>query len=117
MYQKKIYEYYGARFQIEFVIRDAKQFTGLGDCQARTQEALNFHFNASFMALNLIKIQDRKRYEDLEKMPPFSMATHKTTSHNETLMESFFSMFGLDKDLFKSNPLYKDFLDYGVAHR
>lgn len=112
----KIYEYYCARFQIEFVIRDAKQFTGLTDCQARSEEALNFHFNACFMALNLIKIQDRGKYIELETMPPFSMATHKTVYHNETLIESFFAMFGLDKDAFKSHPLYKDFLEYGVAY-
>jgi len=29
-----ILRYYKARFQIEFVFRDAKQYTGLCDCQA-----------------------------------------------------------------------------------
>jgi hypothetical protein len=31
-----IYRYDQARFQIEFLFRDAKQFTGLSDCQARS---------------------------------------------------------------------------------
>ena len=42
-----LYRYYKARFQIEFLFRDAKQFTGLTDCQARSQAKLDFHFNAS----------------------------------------------------------------------
>jgi len=55
-----IYKYYKARFQIEFLFRDAKQFTGLMDCQARSEKALRCHFNASFAALNLIKWHDRE---------------------------------------------------------
>ena len=42
-----IYRYYKARFQLEFLFRDAKQFTGLSDCQARSQAQLQFHFAAS----------------------------------------------------------------------
>jgi hypothetical protein len=38
---------YKARFQIEFLFRDSKQFTGLIDCQARSKAMLNFLFNAS----------------------------------------------------------------------
>jgi IS4 transposase len=36
-----LYRYYKARFQIEFLFRDAKQFTGLNDCQARSEPALH----------------------------------------------------------------------------
>ena len=43
----EIYLYYTARFQIEFIFRDAQQFTGLADCQSRQKEAINFHINAS----------------------------------------------------------------------
>ena len=32
---KMLYRCYRARFQIEFIFRDARQFTGLADCQAR----------------------------------------------------------------------------------
>jgi len=41
-----ILDFYKARFQIEFIFRDAKQFTGLTDCQARDFTKLDFHFNA-----------------------------------------------------------------------
>ena len=53
---KNIYQFYKARFQIEFLFRDAKQFIGLNDCQARCRKALHFHFNATMTALNLIKL-------------------------------------------------------------
>jgi hypothetical protein len=52
--------YYKARFQIEFVFRDAKQFLGLNHCQARNRQALHFHFNAVMTALNLFKLEDRQ---------------------------------------------------------
>ena len=44
---EKIVRYYQARFQIEFLYRDAKQFTGLNNCQARSKNKLDFHFNAA----------------------------------------------------------------------
>ena len=44
----QIVEYYQLRFQIEFLFRDAKQFTSLNHCQARDQHKLDFHFNMLF---------------------------------------------------------------------
>ena len=57
---KTIVKYYKARFQIEFVFRDAKQHTGLADCQSRKKEAIHNHINAAFATLNLIKVEDQK---------------------------------------------------------
>ncbi|WP_444895507.1 transposase [Microbulbifer sp. SSSA005] len=51
--------YYKSRFQIEFLFRDAKQHTGLANCQSIRKEAINMHVNASLVALNLLKIEDR----------------------------------------------------------
>ena len=65
---KTLIRYYKARFPIEFIFRDAKQFTGLCDAQARDQKRLNLHFNASLTTLNLAK---------LEPHQPFSMASVK----------------------------------------
>ena len=53
---------YRLRFQIEFIFRDAKQFTGLSDCQARDAKKLDFHFNASFTALNLAKLDAHRQH-------------------------------------------------------
>ena len=51
----QIVGYYRSRFQIEFLYRDAKQFTGLTTCQARSKNKLDFHFNAALTAVNLAK--------------------------------------------------------------
>lgn len=59
-----ITKYYQLRFQIEFIFRDAKQFMGLNDCQARDENKLDFHFNASLTAVNIARkaIQQDKIY-------------------------------------------------------
>ena len=53
---RDVMEYYCTRFQIEFCFRDAKQFLGLTDCQARDKRKLDFAFNSSFTAVNVAKI-------------------------------------------------------------
>jgi hypothetical protein len=50
-----IVNYYQLRFQIEFLIRDAKQHAGLEDCQARSEKKLYFHFNMAFTTVSLAK--------------------------------------------------------------
>ena len=45
------------RFKIEFIFRDAKQFTGLTHCQGRSEDKLDFHFNMSLAALNLYQFE------------------------------------------------------------
>jgi len=50
-----IYQYYKSRFQIEFLYRDAKQYCGLNHCQARSENKLHFHFNASLASVSLAK--------------------------------------------------------------
>ena len=50
-----ITKYYQFRFQIEFIFRDAKQFMGLNDCQARDENKLDYHFNASLTAVNIAR--------------------------------------------------------------
>ena len=50
------FQYYTTHFQEEFCFRDAKQFLGLTDCQARDKRKLEFAFNSSFTALNVAKI-------------------------------------------------------------
>ncbi|MDR2126625.1 MAG: transposase [Prevotellaceae bacterium] len=53
----EIVAFYRSRFQIEFLYRDAKQHAGLNDCQARSKNKLDFHFNAALTTVNLAKIQ------------------------------------------------------------
>ena len=112
----RLYEYYKSRFQIEFIFRDAKQFTGLCDCQSRQQNALDFHFNASLAALNISKLKQQQTPSNTgEDSPPqsFSMATYKRLALNGHLLERFISMLGLDPTLIKSHPNYDSLLQYG----
>jgi hypothetical protein len=48
---------YKLRFQIEFIFRDAKQFTGLTQCQSRQKDRLHFHFNLSCSAVNIARAE------------------------------------------------------------
>lgn len=52
---QQVVEYYQLRFQLEFVFRDAKQFMGLTQCQARDQDKLDFHLNLALSAVNLAR--------------------------------------------------------------
>jgi hypothetical protein len=111
-----IYLYYKARFQIEFVFRDAKQFTGLCDCQSRQPARLNFHFNASLSALNLAKLDMGKapKIESTTVLPvSFSMNDYHRQAQNRYFMEVFISMLGLDQTLIQSHPNYEKCLRHG----
>ena len=70
MAPERIIGFYRTRFQIEFGIRDAKQFTGLQSQQTRDKDRLDFAFNLSFTTLNVCKEVIRKDYPDLS-VPQF----------------------------------------------
>jgi hypothetical protein len=110
-----IFNMYRARFQIEFVFRDAKQFTGLTDCQARSKEALNFHFNASLSTLNLLKKQDREQTEN-SNSNVCSIASWKTRYFNENLLDRFISHLDLNPIFIKNTPQYEELINYGVIN-
>jgi len=81
----RLYRYDKARFQIEFLFRDAKQFTGLSDCQARSKAKLDFHFNASLSAVNLAKLAARQQRGETDE--PISMASLKRRAFNQHLLD------------------------------
>jgi len=110
---KTIYRYYKARFQIEFIFRDAKQFTGLSDCQARCQESLDFHFKASLTALNLAKVDAYLSF-DYDLDTPFSMVTQKMVYFNQHLLQKVFSILDFDPSLIKCNPDFEALRTYGA---
>ena len=109
---KTLVTYYKARFQIEFIFRDAKQFTGFCDCQARDQKRLDFHFNASLATLNLAKLDHLQAQPDTLPMT-FSMASITSCYFNEFLLQKFFSMFDLDQSLIEKTPEYQKLRNYG----
>lgn len=111
---RDIYDFYKARFQIEFIFRDAKQFTGLTESQARSKEKLNHHFNASFSALTIAKIQEVETRKNLPEKVPFSMASHKRKNYNEMLTKQIISKLGLDPSSIKLNSTLKSAIEFGM---
>lgn len=114
---KKMLDYYKARFQIEFIFRDAKQFTGLTDAQTRDPKKLDFHFNASLSALNLAKYDAplRQAQANSERSSsPFSMASYKRVAFNHHLLERFIAKLDLNPTLIKSHPNYENLRSYGI---
>ena len=103
----QIYYYYKARFQIEFIFRDAKQFVGLADCQARDAFKLDFHFNASLTALNIAKFEQHNSHNNVGPFV-FSMATSKRLAFIQHLLERFIFKLGLDPIMIKNHPEYQD---------
>jgi DDE superfamily endonuclease len=110
---RKLVELYAARFQIEFLFRDSKQFTGLSDCQARAQAALDFHFNASLATLNLARAEELLAAPD-QSPQVFSMASCKQRKFNERLLDLFIERFALDQTWVKNHPGYDELRTYGA---
>ena len=88
MEPERIIGFYRTRFQIEFGIRDAKQFTGLQSQQTRDKNRLDFAFNLSFTALNVCKEVIRKDYPDL------SVAQFKRLMFESYLASTIISTYG-----------------------
>lgn len=105
--------YYKARFQIEFIFRDAKQYTGLMDCQSRRKEAIHTPINASFSALNLLKLEDR-RVKGVNGESVISIASWKRRKFNQHLMCRVFDNLGFSINDEKVMDTYQRFSDYGA---
>jgi DDE superfamily endonuclease len=107
-----LYRYYKARFQIEFLFRDAKQFTGLSDCQARSKAKLDFHFNASLSAVTFAKLEARHQHGHGDQA--FSMASLKRRAFNQHLVDRICEHLANGQSLEKSSPDYEALCNYGI---
>lgn len=102
---------YHSRFQIEILYRDAKQHLGLTHCQARSQEKIHFHLNASLTAVSVAKAAHQLEVGNQDKA--FSLADIKTLYANELLLERFISTFGIDPNLSKIKSLRDAVTNFG----
>lgn len=109
----KIYHFYKARFQVEFLFRDAKQFMGLCDAQVRDQKRLHFHFNASLTALNLAKAELINAQKTTQ---PFvcSIASVKALHFNQHFLNRIFDILDFDPTYIKYEDRYQQLLRYGT---
>ena len=108
-----ILKYYQTRFQIEFIYRDGKQFCGLDNCQARSENKLHFHYNTALTTVNLAKFNYWINIKK-EERPPFSMATIKTLHYNKLLLERFLNVFAILPNLRKNKVKLAELIRYGA---
>lgn len=106
-----IQDIYHTRFQMEFGFRDAKQFAGLENCQARSVNKLYFHFNAALTTVNIAKVIQLK--DENRRDLPFSMRDCKVMFHNALLLSRFFERFGISPNKPKNQQIFKELLLFG----
>lgn len=90
---KQIVTYYQLRFKIEFIFRDAKQFTGLTHCQARDEDKLDFHFNMSLATLNLYQ------FEIVKSNSTLSMNSLIRKAYNTKFVKMLFDQLNSEAEL------------------
>ena len=112
MNPKELCTYYGLRFQVEFLIRDAKSYCGLGDCQARSKQKLHSHFN---IALTAVSVAKAAYYLPVPKRQQagFSMADIKMRHMNELLTNRIFSNLAIEPSCEKYQQAYENSLTFG----
>lgn len=102
MKARDIVDFYRTRFQIEFCFRDAKQYTGICDCQTRELGKLDFHFNASFCSLNVAKVYIK------EYNPGISVAGLKSLLYNTFIANRILSVCGLRPHWSLNDKIFKE---------
>jgi hypothetical protein len=110
---RRLVELYIARFQIEFLFRDSKPFTGLTDCQSRAAPVLDFHCNAALATLNLVRAEALRAQPEL-KPQVFSLASWKHRHFKERLLALFIDNLALAPMWGKNHPGYEDLRTYGA---
>jgi hypothetical protein len=105
-------KYYGLRFQVEFLIRDAKQHAGLEDCMARDANKLHTHFNVAMTVVSIAKAAYHLSVP-MEKRRSFSMADIKMMHMNELITKRIFSNLDLDLSCRKIKRIYNQCLNFG----
>jgi len=109
---QKIYQYYKARFQIEFLFRDAKQHTGLTHCQARSENKIHFHTNMALTTVGVAKIAHYFKKNQSQKTT-FSIADVKTQYFNELMLNLFFSNLQINPKLIKNKDAIHKLMNFG----
>lgn len=106
--------FYQARFQIEFCFRDAKQFSGLLDCQSRQAQAIHFHWNMAFLTISLARLEQLALYPHALDSFVFSMEDVKRRAYNEFFAEKIFRFLPLNDTFTNFKHRLNSLLDLGV---
>ena len=109
---------YSARFRLEFVFRDAKQFAGLNTCQLRRTVALENHWNAAFFALSLgraeVLLEEAGRLQRPVSRMMFSYEDIKRRAYNRLFARRILRNLGLEARFHELEKHPSRPLDLGV---
>ncbi len=94
-------------------MRHAKQHRGLGECHARSENKLYFHFNIALSAVSVAKAATWLCLPK-QKRESFSMRNIKLMYYNKIMTERIFSNLALDLNCKKIKRLYFQCLDIGA---
>ncbi len=108
-----IYKYYSNRFQIEFLFRDGKQFTGLDNCQSRDKDKLDFHFNFSLSGLNLIKLY---HFQSDENKNVLSVQSYKKGFSNQKFIDLILLKLANIPNFNKIKKICNELVNFGVIN-
>lgn len=108
-----VLRFYQARFQLEFLFRDGKQFAGLTEGQAPNTAALDFHFNASLATVSATRAAAAQVQETDEPFV-FSLATQKQIAFNEHFMAQISAKYAYNLTGWKNHPAYAELRTYGA---
>jgi hypothetical protein len=110
----EVIECYRARFEMEFPFRDAKGFAGLMDSQSRSEKALGFAWNASFLTVSLARAQQLLAFEGDVTDFVFSMEDSKRRAYNELFADRIIRLLPVGLSLDKCLALVENALNLGV---
>lgn len=102
---RQVVAYYRLRFQVEFLFRDAKQFTGLEHCQARSEAKLDFHFNMSLSAVNLARVEMR--------VQGCGFNSYVREAYNRFLVSRLLEQLGLEAEFDLNHPGVQEVIGVG----
>ncbi len=108
---RTIVQYYQLRFKIEFLFRDAKQFTGLTHCQARDEQSIDFHFNLSLAAINLVQLHL------ILDSTNTSMNSFVRKAYNSKLVNWLFSQLSSNAKFYLNHSQLQTVLNFGCMQR
>lgn len=106
--------FYQARFQIEFCFRDAKQFSGLLDCQSRQPQAIHFHWNMTFLTVTLARLEQLALHPDVLDSFVFSLEDTKRRAYNEFFAEKIFRFLPFSETFTNFKARLDSLLNLGV---
>lgn len=113
-----LFDYYRLRFQqgrlaIEFLFRDAKQYAGLTQSQAISENKIYMHVNFALTSISLARVMHWKASPTTIDNP-FSMKNIKVLYFNQLLVDRIFTMFGIEPNLIKNQEAIQKITSFGA---